>query len=293
MAWDGVVVDGASVDFAVNHNEMINQIKSRLVGVLGATPSTFVLINAAGTGATGTDYIVTATAADIKMNGAQAVGTLHKVPHADHVHPTDTSLLSTATAAIPKRSIFLSCAGGWSSTTFGDSGFTTTETSTAATPYVFNFKGTKFDATASGTDPCHEFASPMPENWNAGTVTAVPYGIVGNTTPVDGSTIILGLRGAIVYGNSASPYGDLVGATPNSPLVFGSAATTGFVLYSTQQNRFFKLPATPAITLGGATPAGGAWVQWKMHRSGADTYTGSATVLGWMISYTTDTYSDE
>jgi len=39
----------------------------------------------------------TATAADIKINGAQSVGTLDTFPRADHVHPTDTSRAAAAT----------------------------------------------------------------------------------------------------------------------------------------------------------------------------------------------------
>ena len=53
--WDAVVVDGATVDFAIDHNDMITQIKSRLVGQLGlATPNNFIIVNAGGTGATPT-----------------------------------------------------------------------------------------------------------------------------------------------------------------------------------------------------------------------------------------------
>jgi hypothetical protein len=418
MAWDGVVVDGVTVDYATDHNEQINQIKARLPGEVGSTPSTFVLINAAGTGATGTDYIITATSADIKMNGVQAVGSLHKIAPADHIHPVDTSreatltkgnltasspialdqtreviggaavishvntagnkhvptggaekqvLISTGTSGVaewstatylkelvvneilfasaanvlnsidtansgvlvtsaggvpsiatdiptavtigtkyiyradgtdvpvtdggtglstyPKRSIFLSLAGGWTGTTNPDAGFTTTETNAGATATSFNIKGTLFDAKASGDDMTHEFSAPMPDNWNGGTVTAIPY-VVPKTTPGAGTTLVFGLRGACIYGTSTT--GDLI-----TGLTFGTAATTGFVLSTDSNGRLLKGAPTPAITISGATPVGGSWVQWKTHRAGSDTYASGATLLGWLITYTTDNYSDE
>ena len=59
MAWDDVVVDGSTIDYAADHNAEITQIKSRLVGSLGAaTPNTFVIVNAGGTGATPTSFTI-------------------------------------------------------------------------------------------------------------------------------------------------------------------------------------------------------------------------------------------
>lgn len=213
-----------------------------------------------------------------------------------HYHSADRALASatgtlavanggTARTGYPKRSIFLSLAGGWTGTTYPDGGITTTETNAGSTPTSFNIRGTLFDATSSGDDRTHEFTAPMPENWNGGTITAIPY-VIPKSTPGDGTTLVFGLRGAVIYGSETT--GDLI-----TDLSFGTAATTGFVLTTTSNGRLLKGLPTPEITLSGATPVGGALIQWKTHRAGSDTYASGATLLGWLISYTTDNYSDE
>ena len=188
-----------------------------------------------------------------------------------------------------KRTLWLSCAGGWASTTYGDGGFTTTEATTTAgaTSTTFNLKGTFFDAVAA--DRNHEFSLPMPNNWDGGTVSASPYFMV-KSPPTTGQQLILGIAGAILKTGYAA-----------TACVFGLAASTFFSLTGSDANKvYIGASATPslgstAITIGctNGSPAGGDLVQWKVSRSYRTDYSGGATVLGWMITYGTKKYSDE
>lgn len=334
MAWDDTKANGPPALQASEWNAMVTDQKTRLVGSLGsATPNSFIIVNSGGTGATPSKFIISATATDVKMNGAQSLGTIDELPRIDHVHPVDTSRMAAgatpvyhasshytggadvispssigamAVGATPVshssshqfgeadslgtmlRTIFLSLAGGWASTTYGDSGFTTTQCSTTsgATPTTFNMKGTLFDAAAY--DRNHEFGHPMPLNWDGGTVSAKPYVMV-NSNPTTGDTLILGIRCAVIK----------TGEAP-TPLTFGVGASTFFSLAISDMNKLLiGNSATPSVGVTAITPscsgsaAGGDWMQWKCSRAGYDTYSGGATVLGWLITYGTNNYSDE
>jgi len=50
--------------------------------------------------------------------------------------------------------------------------------------------------------------------------------------------------------------------------------------------------ATSAITVAGSSPAGGQHIQFRVGRTGSDTYTGDVVVLEWVITYTTNNYTD-
>lgn len=64
-------------------------------GKIGSTANLPVMTGASGALTTGS---FEATASNIKMNGTANVGTLNTFARADHIHPTDTSRASTATA---------------------------------------------------------------------------------------------------------------------------------------------------------------------------------------------------
>jgi hypothetical protein len=171
-----------------------------------------------------------------------------------------------------KRSIFISHAGGWTSTTLPDAGLVTAETSTNKV----NFRGTKFSASSS--DAYHEHGCTMPLNWNGGTITARPYFY---TTSSDASshTIIFGLQG-VAYAD-----GDTMDAA------YGTAQTSTETVASSIANKLIIGTETSAITIAGS-PAGGQWVQFRSYREGDDTHTGDIILLGWLVNYTTNDYSD-
>jgi hypothetical protein len=208
-----------------------------------------------------------------EMNGTAGPGSAATAARRDHVHASDTSRLSTATAAIPKRSIFLSCAGGWLPTTAPAGAVTKTETSTNKV----NINGTLFAAGAS--DIFKEFAMPMPANYDGGTVTAIPYIFVPTSTDASNHTIKLSLAG-VSFGSGDA--GDAAYGTKQESTITAAASLAGKIVIGA---------ATSAITIAG-TPAGNKWVQWRVGRTGDDTYVGDITLLGWLISYSTDTYSD-
>lgn len=172
-----------------------------------------------------------------------------------------------------KRSIFLSLAGGWTGTTLPDGGISITETSTNKV----NWAGTKFVASASNAN--HEFGCAMPPNYNGGTITAKPYFWTASTD-ANSHTIIFGLQ-AVCFGD-----GDAIDAA------YGTAQESSITVASSVANVLKVGPSTPAITIAG-TPDGGKWIQFRTYRKGDDTHTGDIILLGWLISYTTDNYSDE
>jgi hypothetical protein len=173
-----------------------------------------------------------------------------------------------------KRSIFLSMAGGWTGTTLPDGGFLTTETSTNKV----NFRGTNLAASAS--DQKHEFGCLMPANYDGGTITAKFCFFAPTSADASDHTIILGLQG-VSFGD-----GDVGDAQ------YGTAQEVTETISSSIAGKIIITAATSAITIAG-TPAGEKWTQFRVYREGDDTYTGDITLLGVLISYTTDNYSDE
>jgi len=174
----------------------------------------------------------------------------------------------------PKRTIFLSCVGGWLPTTAPAGAVTKTETSTNKV----NFNGALFAAGAS--DVFKEFGLPMPKNYSGGAITAIPYIFVPSSTDASNHTIILSLAG-VAYASGGA--GDAAYGTKQESTITVASSIAGKVVAG---------PATSAITIAG-TPAGNNWTQFRVGRTGSDTYTGDITVLGWLISYTTNNFSDE
>lgn len=183
-----------------------------------------------------------------------------------------TSFLSSTSAATPTRTLFLSLAGGWTGTASADGGFVTT----TATVNVINFRGTKFQAAT--TDIYHEHGCAMPLNWDGGTITARPYFL---TTATDASshTIVFTLQGV------GFADGD------NLETAWGVTQYSTTTVESSIANKLKIGAETAAITIGN-TSTGGEWVQFRTTRVGSDTFTGDVYHLGWLIKYTTDTYSD-
>jgi hypothetical protein len=176
---------------------------------------------------------------------------------------------------IPKRSIFLSLAGGWTGTTLPDGGFVTLETATNK----LNFKGTKFTASANNMN--HEFGTVLPDNFASATatITARPVFITASTD-ASNHTIIFGLQ-AIAFAS-----GDTMDTA------YGSAQESTYVCAASIAGNVMIGAATAAITIARA-PDGGQWCQFRCYRKGDDTMTGDVTLLGWLISYTTNNFSDE
>jgi len=171
------------------------------------------------------------------------------------------------------KTIFLSCAGGWSSATLPDAGFLSAETSTNKV----NFKGTKMAASAS--DQKHEFGLIMPMNYNGGTVTGKAVFYVPSSTDASSHTVIFGLQGvAIASGGTADT-------------AYGTAQEVTYTVASSIAGKIITTDAIAAMTIAGS-PAGGNWHQFRTYRKGSDTYTGDLILLGWILNYTTDNYSD-
>jgi hypothetical protein len=174
---------------------------------------------------------------------------------------------------LPKRTLFLSGAGGKASTTNGSGGKQTLEMSTNKVC----FTGEKFVADAS--DKYCEWGIPMPDNWNLSTIAAEFYFM---TTSADASdhTIIFGLQ-AVAFSD-----GDTGDAA------YGTAQEVTETIGSSIANKVIKTAATSAITVGG-TPAKGDDVQFRVYRKGSDTFTGDVVLTRVRISYGTNNHSDE
>ena len=177
-----------------------------------------------------------------------------------------------------KRTIFLSLAGGWTGTTLPDGGVTKVETSTNK----INYNGTKFVAAATASN--HEFGVCMPDNYNGGTITAIPYFYTASTD-ASSHIIIFGLQGV------ALADGDLLDVS-----AYGTLVTSSTTVASSIANQLKKGTTTGAITIANS-PSAGKWVQFRVTRNGsgsspADTFTGDVVLLGIKIIYTTKSYSD-
>jgi hypothetical protein len=180
----------------------------------------------------------------------------------------------TGISTYPKRTLFLSAAGGVSSTTGGAGAFETFETSTNDV----NFRSTIYAAGAS--DISHEWGCVMPDNWDGGTVTAVPIFHMKAGTDASNHTVIWNVQGVSFA------------STETLDTAYGTLQTSTYTVASSQAGKLLFGPATSAITVGGASPAGGEFVQWRVQREGGDTCTDSAYLLGVKIIYQTNGTSD-
>jgi hypothetical protein len=180
----------------------------------------------------------------------------------------------TGISTYPKRTLFLSGAGGVASTTAGCGAGDTFETATNDV----NFRGTTFAAGA--TDISKEWGCIMPSNWDGGTVTAIPVFHTKAGTDAGNHTIIFNVAGV----SFAS------GETLDT--AYGTLQSSSYTVASSMAGKIIFGPETSAITVGGASPAGGEFVQWRVSREGDDTCTDSVYLLGVKITYQTNGTSD-
>ncbi len=164
----------------------------------------------------------------------------------------------------PAGQVFLSSAGGWTSTTSGCQ----TNTLYESTTYKVNTITLDFDASII---KYAEWTMAMPSDWDGGTITATFYWKANDATTQ-----------AVVWCLQGTSYGD----GDNIDIAFGTAQCVTDANASTAfQVR--KSAATSAITLAG-TPAAGEVVQFRAYRNatdGADTLTVNAQLLGIMIGF--------
>ena len=205
----------------------------------------------------------TVTAPILKATTSAGVG---RVPVSDAV--------GVLTPTVAKRSIFLSCAGGWASTTTG-----------APSPTIFtetagkqNFKGIPFIYDGAAV-AYQEFGVVMPPNWDLSTIVATPYFITAGTD-ASSHTIIFAIQ-AWAWSN-----GDTLTQT------WAGEQTSTTTVASSIANKMTIGPTTSAITVGG-TPAKNDFVQFRTWRAVGTNTSTPVTLLGWLVSYTTNNYSDE
>jgi len=269
-----IAASSGGMNIPTGQTYKINGVALAYTDITGATNATGTVTH---TGALTADGLVVGNGtADIKiatdLPTATTVGTAYiyraggtDVPYTDG---------GTGISTYPKRTIFLSGAGGVASTTAGCGVIETFETSTNKV----NFRETIFAAGAS--DISKEWACVMPDNWDGGTVTAVPIFHTKAGTDASDHTIIFNVAGV----SFAS------GETLDT--AYGTLQSSTYTVASSMAGKIIFGPATSAITVGGASPAGGEFVQWRVSREGDDTCTDSVYLLGVKITYQTNGTSD-
>jgi hypothetical protein len=213
---------------------------------------------------------------DIKTGTDLPTATTIGTKYAYRADGTDVPIADggTGISTYPKRTIFLSAAGGWASTTTGAASQSTTETSSNKV----NFRGISF---AAGTTTAYQnWGMIMPNNYDGGTVLATPV-FLPVTSDASNHTIIFGIAGLSLA------------STETRDTAFGTAVESTYTVAADQSAKIIFGPETSALTIGGASPAGGEFVTFRTYRKGAsDTYTGAAILLGWKITYQTNGTSD-
>lgn len=175
-------------------------------------------------------------------------------------------------SANAKRTLILSAAGGWASTTNGCAAATKVETSSNKVNYYV------LDFSDSGGKLYAEWQVLMPANWDGGTVTA-KFVWTGNSTSTN----------AAVWGLQGVAFGDATAIDA----AFGTAQEVSDALDGTA-NHVAISAATSAITIAGS-PAGGKHVQFRAYRdsgNGSDTLAATARLLEVHITYGISSYSD-
>lgn len=175
-------------------------------------------------------------------------------------------------AALPKRSVFLSGAGGWSNITAGDSGFTQVEVGASN---LVNYGGSLFPYSITAT--YHEYGLILPGNYGGGTLSCTPYFY---TTDPDATSKLIVFQ----YRGLALASGDALDTA------WGTAVNS-FSTISSDISNTLKIGATVVITLSGS-PAAGQFAQIRIARPAADTFPGDVVLLGTLITYTTNSYTD-
>jgi hypothetical protein len=81
-------------------------------------------------------------------------------------------------------------------------------------------------------------------------------------------------------------------STETLDTAYGTLQTSTYAMGASMAGKIIFGPATSAITVGGASPAGGEFVQWRVSREGDDTCTDIVYLLGVKIIYQTNGTSD-
>jgi len=172
-----------------------------------------------------------------------------------------------------KRTIFLSGAGGFPATTLPDAGFLKVELATNKV----DVKGTKFAHSAAALS-YHVWELTMPENYNGGTFTAQFRWMTNDAGATDDVRWVIQALSRSNDEALDAAYGTAVGVTDTITAV-------GDLMVSA---------VSGAITPSG-TPAGGCEMIIRVGRDfeNGDTSANYGVLLGVIISYTTDNYSDE
>jgi hypothetical protein len=199
--------------------------------------------------------------------GAPATGLLiYNTTTGRHEEYTGAAWRAVGTGAAGVTStgeIFLTAAGGWPSTTNGCADATKNEyTTNDEDLYSLDFD--------PDSDEYAQWSVWMPDNWDAGTVTAKFCW----TAASDSGDVIWGLQGRS-YAND-----DPIDAA------WGTAQTVTDTLIATDDIHYTS--ATAAITLAG-TPAAGELVQFRAYRdadAGGDTLGADAQLIGIKCYYT-------
>jgi len=185
-------------------------------------------------------------------------GDLKELPAGDDIAKSSVNGLTTG-------KLFLSAAGMWSSTTSGAVGPNKYEATTNhQNQYVLEF--------ADGLILYAEALIAMPDDWDAGTLTAKFY---WRCPTADTNPVVWGFQGRS-YGDSETI--DQAWGTAQTVADSGSGTASQVLISAT----------TAAITLGG-TPAAGELVQFRAYRDptdAGDTSTATARLIGVMVTYT-------
>ncbi len=213
-----------------------------------------------------TNGLLTQTAADT-FAGRTLTGTANQitVSNGDGVSGNPTITLPAAT-----RTIVLSGAGGWGSTTAGAAAVTKVEYATNKQ----NLQLVDFDPT---TDEFVEWTVVMPDNYDGSTITAVFVWLANSSST---NAVVWGLQGRSYADNEAIDQ------------AWGTAQTVTDANNGT--NTINISAATSAITFAG-TPAGGEMVQFRLYRdadNGSDTLAADARFIACKIEYGITQYSD-
>lgn len=212
-------------------------------------------------------HTVTLTGAFIR-SGAHSL-TLTTTNTTSVTLPTSGTLISSTSTAT--RTMVLTAAGGWPSTTSGSAINTKVEfTTNDQDLYLLDFD--------QSTDEFAQWTVVMPDSYDGGTITAVFIWTANSTST---NSVVWGIQGR------AYADGDAIDAT------WGTAQTVTDANGSSA-NTVRISSATPACTLAG-TPAGGQLVQLRAYRdadNGSDNLAADARLIAVKIEYGINAYSD-
>lgn len=170
--------------------------------------------------------------------------------------------------SLVKRTIILSAAGGWGSTTGGAPDPTKAE-------FVTNDVDMQLIDFDASTDEYVQWTGVLPDNYDGGTITATFY-----WTAASGS-------GDVIWGLQGRCFGD----SDAIDQAWGTAQTVTDTLITADDVHITS--ATSAITLAG-TPAGGELCQFRVYRdadAGGDTLAVDARLIAVKLEYSIDSYS--